>query len=166
MANLKIVIDTTGSEAASKVLLDLLNEYPGLMGDVITFSTLEPDGGISFNPTSGAMFLSNREFINGHVKQVCAYPFVVIYRAAPASEIQKIRIKEWLDRLGQWLERQPVLIGDEVYQLDKYPELSSGNRVIKTIETTNSAHCQAAYADGVEDWSISLSMRYENEFDK
>lgn len=166
MANLKAVVDTTGSNAASKVLLDLLNRFPGLNGSVITFAALDETSGISFNPTSGAAYLENRESITGHVRQTCQYPFVIIYRAAAKTEAQKIRIKEFLDLLGRWLEMQPVTIGGNEYQLSEYPDLGAGNRKITTIVTTNAAHCQAAYQDGVEDWSLSMAMRYRNEYTK
>ena len=166
MPELKKVIDTTGSVAASKVLLALLNEFPGLGDSTITFSTLGKDSGISFNPTSGAVFLEDRESITGHVRQMCVYPFVVIYRAAPRTEERKIRIKEWLDLLGQWLQMQPIEIDGVTYQLTEYPELVSGNRKIKNIVITNAAHCQTAWADGVEDWAVAMSMRYENEYYK
>ena len=91
MANLKAVVDTTGSNAASKVLLDLLNRFPGLNGSVITFAALDDTSGISFNPTSGAAYLENRESITGHVRQTCQYPFVIIYRAAAKNNYVSLR---------------------------------------------------------------------------
>ena len=162
----KTVIDIDGSEAVSKVLLSLLNEFPGLNGKSVLFSTLSETSGIGFFPTSGAALLSDKEDITGHVKQVCLYPFNIVYRVAPKSETQRLKIKEILDTLGRWLEQQPVMVGGDTYQLTEYPELSSGNRVIKSISRTNPGHLNAAYQDGVEDWLISATLRYENEFDK
>lgn len=166
MATQKMV-DVDGAEAVSKVLLALLNTFPGL-GDSkkVLFSTLSETSGIGFYPTSGAALLSSKEDITGHVIQVCLYPFRIVYRAAPKTELQKIRIKEFLDALGKWLELQPVVINEETHKLAKYPELSSGNRVIKSISRTNPAHLNATYDDGVEDWIISATLRYENEFTK
>lgn len=166
MATQKSVIDIDGSEAVSKVLLALLNEFPGLDKKSILFSTLSETSGIGFFPTSGAALLSNTEDITGHVKQVCLYPFNVVYRAAPKSEAQRLKIKEFLDGLGRWLEQQPVTIGGTEYRLTAYPSLSSGNRVIKSISRTNPGHLNAAYQDGIEDWLISATLRYENEFDR
>lgn len=160
------LVDVDGSDAVSKVLIHLLNEFPGLGGKDIQFSTLSETSGIGFFPTSGAAVLSSIEDITGHVKQVCLYPFNIIYRAAPKGEAQKIRIKEFLDGIGKWLELQPVLIGETEYKLDVYPALSSGNRVIKSINRTNPGHLSSAYADGIEDWSISATLKYENEFNK
>lgn len=163
---LKSLIDIDGTEAVSKVLLTLLNTFPGLDGKSVLFSTLSDTSGIGFFPTSGAALLSNTEDITGHVKQVCLYPFNIVYRAAPKTEAQKLRIKEFLDTFGKWLERQPVVLGEQTYQMTEYPELTSGNRVIKSISRTNPAHLNGVYNDGVEDWIISATLRYENEFNK
>lgn len=161
-----VVIDVDGSEAVSKVIVELLNTFPGLRENRILFSTLSTSSGIGFFPTSGAVLLSDKESITGHVKQVCSYPFDIVYRAAPKTEGQKIKIKEFLDLIGRWLERQSVVIGDNTYQLIEYPDLSLGNRKIKQISRTNSGHLGAAYNDGVEDWIISAELKYENEFDR
>lgn len=159
--------DIDGTEAVSKVLLTLLNTFPGLStGKKVQFSTLSETSGIGFFPTSGAALLSSNEDITGHVKQVCLYPFNIVYRAAPKTEAQKLRIKEFLDTLGKWLELQPVVINDQNHKLTAYPDLLSGNRVIKSISRTNPGHLNAAYQDGIEDWVISATLRYENEFDK
>ena len=166
MATQKMV-DIDGAEAVSKVLLALLNTFPGLEnGKKVQFSTLSETSGIGFYPTSGSALLSDKEDITGHVTQVCMYPFSIIYRAAPKTDLQKIRIKEFLDALGKWLELQPVVINEKTHNLTKYPVINIGNRVIKSISRTNPAHLNATYDDGVEDWIISATLKYENEYDK
>lgn len=166
MATQKMV-DIDGAEAVSKVLLALLNTFPGLEnGKKVQFSTLSETSGIGFYPTSGSALLSDKEDITGHVTQVCMYPFSIIYRAAPKTDLQKIHIKEFLDALGKWLELQPVVINEKTYKLTKYPVIAIGNRVIKSISRTNPAHLNATYDDGVEDWIISATLKYENEYDK
>lgn len=163
----KTVIDVDGSDAVSSVLLALLNTFPGLSArQSVLFSTLSDASGIGFFPTTGAAFLSDNEDITGHVKQVCLYPFSVIYRAAPKTEAQRLRIKEFLDALGKWLERQPVILNDTEYQLTEYPALSSGNRIIKSISRSSPAYLNSAYQDGIEDWIVALRLTYENEFDR
>jgi len=166
MATPKIKFDLDGSEAVSSVLLALLNEFPGLGERKIAFSTLKESSGIGFFPTSGAAILSDTEDITGHVKQVCLYPFTIVYRSAPRSEEQKLKVKEFLDTLGKWLERQPVVINEVTYQLSAYPSIAPGNRVIKSVGRSNPAHLENAYDDSIEDWAISATLRYENEFDK
>lgn len=163
----KKVIDIDGSEAVSNVLLTLLNTFPGLSENQhILFATLSETSGIGFFPTTGAALLSDTEDVTGHVKQVCLYPFSVVYRAAPKSETQRMRIKEYLDTLGKWLEQQPVTINGAEYRLENYPSLASGNRIIKSISRSSPAYINAAYQDGIEDWIISVRLNYENEFDR
>lgn len=163
----KAVIDIDGSEAVSKALLDLLNTFPGLAENkAVLFSTLSETGGIGFFPTAGAVLQSNSEDITGHVTQRCLYPFSVVYRAAPKTETQRIRIKEWLDALGKWLEKQPVTLGESEHKLSSYPSLRSGNRVIKSISRTSPAYLNAVYPDNIEDWLINCTLNYENQFDK
>lgn len=166
MSTQKPAIDFDGTEAVSKVLLELLNKFPGLGGKKILFSSLSETSGIGFYPTSGAALISNTEDVTGHVKQVCAYPFNILYRAAPKSESHRLKIKEFLDCLGRWLEQQPITVNEIEYRLTAYPELSSGNRDIKSINRTSPGHLNAAYQDGIEDWLISFSLRYDNEYDK
>lgn len=163
----KTVIDVDGSEAVSTVLAKLLNEFPGLSAKQrVQFATLSEASGIGFFPTTGAALQSDTEDVTGHVKQVCLYPFSLIYRAAPKTEAQRMRVKEFLDTLGKWLELQPVTLNGQEYKLEAYPELSSGNRIIKSISRTSAAYINAAYQDGVEDWMITARLNYENEYDK
>lgn len=163
----KATIDIDGSEAVSKVLLELLNTFPGLSEKQrILFSTLSESSGIGFFPTTGAALQSDKEDVIGHVTQVCLYPFSVVYRAAPKSEAQRMRIKEYLDTLGKWLEQQPVLLNGKEHRLEAYPALASGNRIIKAIGRSSSAYINAAYQDGIEDWIITARLTYENEFDR
>jgi len=163
----RTVIDIDGSEAVSNVLLTLLNTFPGLSDrQHILFATLSETSGMGFFPTTGAALLSDTEDVTGHVKQVCLYPFSVVYRAAPKSEAQRMRIKEYLDTLGKWLEQQPVTINGSEYRLEAYPALASGNRIIKSIARSSPAYINAAYQDGIEDWIIAARLSYENEFDR
>ncbi len=163
----KTAIDIDGSEAVTTALLELLNRFPGLKeGERIQFSTVPNDGGIGFFPTSGAVYLLNKADITGHVKQAVQYPFSVICRAGAKTEAQRLRIKEFLDTLGKWLERQPVTVNGGQCQLSEYPALKSGNREIQSISRTNAAHLNEAYQDGMEDWVISGALNYRNEFDK
>lgn len=158
-------IDIDGGEIVSTALKKLLNQFPGLGDKRIGFSSLNDTSGIAFFPTSGAALLSSTEDITGHVKQECMYPFTVVYRAAPKNESARIRMKELLDALGRWLEMQPITASGKTHQLTSYPALEQG-RVIKYIKRTNPAHFNAAYQDGVEDWLIALTLKYDSEFDK
>ena len=159
------VIDVEGTDIVSTALIALLNTFPGLGRRKITFSTLTETSGIGFFPTSGAVLLTNRESITGHVRQTCAYPFNIVYRAALKTEKQKIRVKEFLDALGRWLERQPVTLKDEEFKLDAYPALEKG-RKIKSITRSTPAFLERAYTDSIEDWTIRLTLSYEADYYK
>lgn len=177
----KKFVDVDGADTVSKAVLALLNTFPGMNdGESVQFSILSESNGIGFFPSAGSALLSNKEDITGRVHQVCLYPFDIIYRAAPKTEIQKIRIKEFLDALGKWLELQPIVLNGTVYKLNQYPSLngvpngsdeapetvSPVKRTIKSIARTNAAHLSAAYQDGVEDWLIAVTLQYENDFIK
>ena len=163
----KNAIDIDGSEAVSAALRALLNQFPGMKPDEkILFSTVPENGGIGFYPTSGAMYIQNKKDIIGHVSQMCQYPFTVIYRTGADTEERRLRVKEFLDALGKWLERQPVMILGEEYQLKEYPDLASGNRKIQSINRTNPAYLAAAYENKTEDWVMSGALIYKNEFDE
>ena len=162
----KTIYDVDGSEKISSLLMNLLNEYPGLDGGVIEFSTLVETGGIGFFPSAGAVLMLDEHYITGYVHQICRYPFDIIYRASPRSEEQKIRVKEFLDGLGRWLERQPVMIDGNTYKIDAYPDIESGSRRIRNITRTSPSHLMMAGQDGVQDWVISLELDYENNFYK
>ncbi len=138
---------------------------PGLDGREIQFSSLSDTSGFGFFPTTGAVLISNEEDITGHVRQVCAYPFTVVYRAALKTQAHRLRVKELLDTLGKWLEMQPVRLGGTDYQLLEYPSIGDG-REIKSISRSTPGCLNAPYQDGIEDWAIGLTLRYENEFDK
>ena len=159
------VIDVEGTDIVSTALITLLNTFPGSGKRKIAFSTLAETSGIGFFPTSGAVLLTNKESITGHVRQTCAYPFNIVYRAALKTEKQKMRVKEFLDALGRWLERQPVTLKDEEYRLDAYPAREKG-RKIKSITRSTPAFLERAYADSIEDWTIRLTLSYEADYYK
>ncbi|MFQ6962937.1 MAG: hypothetical protein ACLRR6_02065 [Oscillospiraceae bacterium] len=163
----KTVIDIDGSEAVSKILLDLLNQFPGLTtgNKSILFSTLSgrfgdrilSDFRCGFAEQHGGRYWTRHAGLPISVQ--CGLP------RRPEIEAQRIRIKEFLDALGKWLERQPVTLNGKRHQLSAYPALLAGNRVIKKISRTSPAYLNSAYQDGVEDWLIGLRLDYNNEFD-
>ena len=163
----KKISDVDGEEAVTPVLKGLLNSFPGFSPEQkVSFATLGESSGIAMFPVSGGAVEQTTEDILGHVQQVCAYPFSVVYRTAPNTEVQRTKIKELLDALGRGLERQTVTLDSKQHRLDSYPELDSGNRKIKSISRTSAAFLNAAYQDGIEDWMISARLTYNNEFDR
>lgn len=162
----EIIYDVDGYDEVTKALTDLVNLYPGLTSNErIEFATLGEKSGKAIFPISGAIIQTEREDITGHVTQNCLYPFYVFYRKQGLSENAKVKAKEWLDNLGRWLERQPVVINGQNYQLSNYPELS-GNRKFEEIERQSPSYLESTDDNKAENWAIYISARYKNEFDK
>lgn len=162
--NKPIKYDVDGYDIATNALKDLLNSFPGLLeGENIKFSTLEEDSGISFYPISGAVIATETTSVTGKVNQVCNYPFYVVYRTAADSQNSKIDIKEFLDKLGKWLEKQPVMIDGQQQKLSAYPDLTEG-REITEISRQTPAYLDNTSEGNVQDWVISLALRYRNIF--
>ena len=97
--------------------------------------------------------------------QKCNYAFLVVYRAVPQSETDRIHIKGWLDKLARWLEKQPITVDGQQHTLATWPDLGGG-RTITAFVQVSAAYLAGRYADGVEDWAVSLSMRYDNNFER
>lgn len=156
--------DVDGHEVVTDALLELVNQYSELTGDErIQFSTLPDDGGVSFYPVSGAVIESEQTDITGRTERVCLYPFAIVYRAANLTANRKLSVKEWLDRLGRWLERQAITIDETEHRLEEYPPLT-GNRKFLSIERQTPAFLESIAEDKTEDWQISISARYMCEF--
>lgn len=165
MANDGILLqDVDGEEIITNALIQLVNQYPALeSGDNIRFGWLNADYGKAVFPVSGTVIEREIRDILGRTKQYCQYPLYVIYRCGGLTENRKKNVKEWLDNLGRWLEQQPIKIGDTVYTLTEYPTLT-GTRKFTRITRTSPASLIAENENNTEDWAISLTARYTNDF--
>lgn len=163
MSAQEIKYDVDGFENITNALMDLLNRYPALNGEEITFSVLAEDGGRAMFPVSGAVIMTESRDILGTVRQVCTYPFFVRYRASGLSESRKIAVKEWLDNLGKWLEKQPITVNGAEYQLNDYPALT-GTRQFIELSRQTPAYLEDTGDNKAEDWAIYISAQYKNEF--
>ena len=162
----EIVYDVDGYDEVTKALLALINNYPALgANERIEFATLGEKSGKAMFPISGAIVQTETEDITGHVTQDCLYPFYVIYQKSGLSEKTKVTAKEWLDNLGRWLERQPVQINGQPYQLLNYPELN-GDRKIIEVERQSPSYLDSVDDNKAEKWAIYISARYRNDFEK
>lgn len=159
----KIKYDLDGYDIITNALMTLLNQYPDLGSDKIRFSTFATESGIAMFPSIGAVVETERRSVTGKVYQSCNYPFNIVYKVAGLSENSKIGIKDFLDKLGKWLEMQPVTIGAEQHRLESYPALTE-NREIKSISRTTPAYLDTVEENKTENWVISLILRYSNEF--
>lgn len=157
-----MIRDVQGEDIITNALVDLVNQYPKLDTE-IKFGVLSEDGGISFFPMSGAVIERDTTDILGNHEQICNYPFFIYYKASGLSEGRKVSVKEWLDDLGRWLEKQPITVGGQTSVLDEYPILS-GNRKFLTIRRTTPATLDSVGSGQEENWAIRLVARYQNNF--
>lgn len=156
--------DVDGYDVITTALVALVNSYPALeSGDKIEFGTLDADYGKALFATGGAIIERSVKDILGHTSQICLYPFTVVYRCGGLRESQKVRVKEWLDNLGRWLELQTVTINGNSYTLSGYPALT-GTRKIIEIKRQTPAYLYSLNENNTEDWAVSVQTRYRNEF--
>lgn len=160
--NKPVRYDLSGYETITSALMDLINQYPALDdGDEIEFSVLNESAGKAIFPISGAVIESEKISITGRVVQQCIYPFMVVYRATAPSEAKRIQIKQWLDDLGKWLERQPITIDGVEHKLSGYPELQN-NQSFDSISRQTPGYLESINEDRSEDWQIHISAKYKN----
>lgn len=158
--------DVDGYELVTPAIMDLINQYPGLMeGEKIEFSTLGEDEGIALFPIGGAVIESERISVTGKVTETCLYPFYIIYRAASLSSYRKEDVKEWLDNLGRWLEGKTISVGDTEYRLNDYPNLT-GNREFLEFRRQTPANLDSVNENQSENWAIYINARYKYEYRK
>ena len=155
--------DVQSYEIITDALMDLLNSFPLLDGEKISFCDISADYGISMFPTSGAVIVSQIHDILGHTTQNCQYPFTVLYRVGSLRENQKISAKDFLDKLGKWLEKQDLIVDNVDMSITEYPILD-GNRKFTEIVRTSPCTLTNIESNGVEQWSIGITARYVNEF--
>ena len=132
-------------------------------GEVFKFSTLKEDDGMAFYPVSGAVIAQEKKSVTGKVNQLCNYPFYIVYRTSRDSPNMKADIKEFLDSVGKWLERQTVVIDGEKHKLTSYPTLTD-ERKIEEITRITPSYLDKTYENNVQDWVISMSLKYRNVF--
>ena len=157
--------DVDGFEEVTDALMDMMNSYPGLDTDEhFDFSTVPVDDGLAVIASSGSFIVDEKESITGHVKQFCAYPFVIVNRVSGLSQKRKIAVKEWMDTIAKWLTRQEVSIHGKKYKLE-WPVLI-GDRKITNIERQSPSYLESINDDKSENWVMELMLKYRNEFDR
>ena len=157
-----ISLDGEGFEILKDAVLTLLNEYPGLDGRVITRSGLTEDSGISMEPESGALIYKEVTDIIGNVRQECQFPFYVVYRTDATSEFVKKGVNDFLDTLGAWICREPVIINQHLFQLIEYPKLTGGRKI--TGVTRFNSYALEPNENKTQDWLIPITVKYTHEY--
>lgn len=146
----------------TQALRNLINNYPKLSAnDEIKFATTDSDSGIAMYPSAGVGVISEKNDISGWCEQLCGYEFLVVYKASGLTENRRAKVKEWLDDLGRWLNKQDV----DGYKLDKYPTLEKGKE-FKIISIMSPSHIRDTRDNKTEMWGIALRAIYTNEFNR
>lgn len=155
--------DATGYEVLTKAVLQMLNQFPGLNDRRILFEEIGEESGIVFSADSGALVMSERRSITDHVSQICQYPFLVVYRTGATREFQKLNVQRFLDTLGKWICKEPVLIGGVEYRLTSYPKLAEHRKITRI--TRENSYGTTPNENNSQDWILPVSVQYTNEFD-
>lgn len=165
MAVNNVVYDVAGYDIVTKALRELLNQFPGLdASEEISFAVSDTEEGISMFPTSGAIINQKIQDVTGHVQQSCMYPFLIMYKSGGLSENSKANVKEWLDKLGKWLERQEIDVSGVTYKLDSLPPLQKNMR-FTSIERKSPSFLMETTEDKIDKWAINITAYYESEYD-
>lgn len=155
--------DASGYELLTRAAKNLLNQFPGLNGQKILFEEIGEEDGIAFSADAGALVMSERRSITDHITQQCQFPFLVIYRTTATREFQKLNVNAFLDTLGKWICKEPVVINGETVRLSEYPEISDGRKITRI--TRNNSYGTTPNENGSQDWILPVSIQYTYEFD-
>ena len=153
-----IGIDNAGFPVLREALLSLLNQFPGLEGDTITYQELEDSYGICMAPESSPVVMSSRTDIVGGVYRFCQFSFLVIYRTDTSDEAQKLYVSKFLDELAAWVCREPV----EGCPMAVYPELTGGRTI--TGATRSNVYAFVENENKSQDWAVSITVNYTHDF--
>lgn len=139
-----------GTDNVTRYLLDILNAYPGLDGEV---RFQNADAGLSFVPLGNVAILTEKVSITDHVTQKCQYSFQLFRTAKGLSENNQIRYKEFLDNLALWLQQI------------EYPALADGMEM-NSIKPAAASALYVREDNQTQAWMIPINATYTREFDK
>lgn len=160
----QVKYDPEGAAALTEALRALVNRAPGLApGEKIAFATLGQTEGLAMFPGDGAVVEQERRSVTGKVRQVCRYPFTVLCRGGALTEERRAALKERLDGLGRWLDRQSVTAEGQRFRLEEYPPLGDGRRFLDVSIQSPACLCERDEHQ-IETWAVALTARYENIF--
>lgn len=165
MSNEKVVkFDLDGYEVVKDAILEIINQSPLIEDkEPVSFGVLEEKHGFAIIPVSSSVIESTRKSITGKVTEICYYPFSLVYRGSGMNEKKKSEVAELLDNIGKWLERKEIVVDGVSQKLQSYPELT-GNRKFLEIRRQTNSYLENAYDDKIEDWTIRITARYQNEY--
>lgn len=130
----------------ARALLSWLNEFPDKPVRRITFEHLESETfGITVLSIQSAHKI--KTYLRGGYK--AQYPFMILYRSQPSVDDARLKMDEFLNRIGAWAESNP-----------EKPKLEGRAKVVE-ITRTSSASMTERYEGGTEDHTIEMNLIYE-----
>ncbi len=130
----------------ARALWSWLNGYPDKPAGRITFEHL-PNENYGMTILSMQSAYKIKTYLRGAYR--AQYPFQILYRKAPDSDDERLKMDESLNKIGAWAESNP-----------NKPELEGGARVLR-ISRTSGASMTNRYDGGVEDHVIEMNCEYE-----
>lgn len=156
--------DSSGFEAITEAIRNLLNQFPGLLeGEIVKFEELGEDKGIAFSNNSGALVYAEKRTITGVIHQECRYPFFLVYRMQSTKERQKLIAQQFLDVFGKWICREPNIYERNSVPID-YPNLTNGRTITRIIR--DNLYAQDPQKNGAQDWILPVTVEYTNKYKK
>lgn len=135
-------------ELISKAVLELINHFQdipkGIKAGYQLISEKEP---LAVFSMQGAVKLEEYLCLPGEESFDGQFPFFVRYRCKSTSTTQRMEKQNFLDKLGEWLEKQ------------QYPALT-GNRTITEIKRTSTSFLADRGVDGTEDYQCNFNLIY------
>lgn len=153
-----ISTDSAGFPVLREALLTLLNQFPGLDGENITYQELEDSYGICMAPESSPVVLTSQTDIVGGVHRSCQFSFLVVYRTDTSDEAQKLYVSKFLDDLAAWVCKDPV----EDYVRVAYPVLTDGRTI--TGATRSNVYAFEENENKSQDWAVSIAVQYTHDY--
>lgn len=159
MAEIKpISMDNAGFPVLREALLSMLNQFPGLDGDKITYQELSDSYGICMAPDSSPVVITSQTDIVGGVHRTCQFAFLVVYRTDTSDESQKLYVSKFLDDLAAWVCQEPV----DDYSVAVYPDLTGGRTI--TGATRSNVYAFEENENKTQDWAVSISVNYTHDY--
>lgn len=133
----------------SKAVLELVNCFPDMpKGVKVEYQYISDSAPIAVFSMQGAVKMEEYLGFPGEEKFDGQFPFFMLFRCKPTSTQQRIQKQNFLDKLGEWLEKQ------------EYPSMT-GNRTITEIKRTSTTFLSGREENGTEEYQCNFNLIYE-----
>lgn len=142
-------LDIAEQDILSKALLLMINQFPDMPENVAaSYQYIDDDNSLGVFSMKGAVKLTEYLCMPDEEKFDGQFPFFILFRCKPSNTMQRINKQDFLDKLGEWLEKQ------------EYPPLSGG-RTITEIARTTTTSLAGRFENGMEEYQCNFNLIYE-----